>query len=345
MERLSLLATSLLALLILGAWPGPIPAAPIDDLKAGAKKEGAIEFYGPSSLTPQGAQELISAFNKKYGLDVRLQFHPSGNMTRDIGKLVGMAATGVAPEWDVMAVTDAHHATLWLRKLLDPYDYRKAGADPQVVHYDSGTISFANQIVLPAYNTKTVSAGDVPKKWEDLLDPKWKGDKLGVSTATHHFARLAVGPWGPEKTLKFVKDIAAQEPALGRLSELYSRLLLGEISIAVTQTDSNINKAKETNAPVVFAEGIEPIISPAYHAGVLKGALHPNAGHLFTLFLTSDEAQDIWESRNGQTSAFVKGTKTYKYFQGKQVLFMNQNQAKTVDKLAREYGKVLGFNR
>jgi hypothetical protein len=33
-------------------------------------------------------------------------------MTRDVGKLVGMAATGVAPEWDLMVVTDAHHAML-----------------------------------------------------------------------------------------------------------------------------------------------------------------------------------------------------------------------------------------
>ena len=137
-----------------------VEAGPIQELIAAAKKEGAIEFYGPSSLTPQGAQDLAGAFNRKYSLGIQLRFHPSGNMTRDVGKLVGMAATGVAPEWDIMAVTDAHHATLWLRKLLDPYDYGKAGADPQVVHYDSGTISFANQTVLPAYNTKLVSADE-----------------------------------------------------------------------------------------------------------------------------------------------------------------------------------------
>jgi iron(III) transport system substrate-binding protein len=334
-----------LATAILLGLSGIAAAGAIEDLVAAAKKEGAMEFYAPSSITPQGAEELRAAFNKKYGVTTKLQFHPSGNMTRDVGKLVGMAATGVAPEWDIMVVTDAHHATLWLRKLLDPYDYRKAGVDPQAVHYDSGTISFANQIVLPAYNTKAVPAKDVPKKWEDLLDPKWKGNKLGVSTATHHFARLVVGPWGEEKTTKFVNGIVAQQPVLGRLSELYNRLLLGEISIAVTLTDSNINDAKKSNAPVVFAEGIQPIVSPAYHAGVLKGAPHPNAAHLFAMFLTSDEAQDIWEKHNGQTSAFVKGTKTYKYFQGKQVVFMDQKQAKTVDKLSRQYGKILGFNR
>ena len=36
--------------------------APIDELIAGAKKEGVIELYAPSTLTPQGAQRLGEAF-------------------------------------------------------------------------------------------------------------------------------------------------------------------------------------------------------------------------------------------------------------------------------------------
>jgi spermidine/putrescine-binding protein len=107
--------------------------APIDDLIAGAKKEGTIEFYGPSTLTPQGAQALASAFNKKYGLNVKLQFSPSGNMTRDIGKVVGLGASGMPPEWDLMVVTDAHHATLWVKKMHQPFDYKSIGVDPKAV--------------------------------------------------------------------------------------------------------------------------------------------------------------------------------------------------------------------
>ena len=61
-------------------------AAPIDDLVKGAKQEGTIEFYAPSTLTPQGAQALAAAFNKKYGLNVKLQYSPSGNMTRILAK-------------------------------------------------------------------------------------------------------------------------------------------------------------------------------------------------------------------------------------------------------------------
>jgi len=343
MRRLKVSAIGLLITLIAVGSYGILHAAPLDDLIAGAKKEGAIDFYAPSSLTPQGAEEMVAAFNKKYGLKTNLRFHPSGSMTREVGKLVGMAATGVPPEWDLMVVTDAHHGTLWLRKLLVPFDYKSVGLDANLVHYDGGTVSFANQTVLPAYNKQTLPAKDVPKKWEDLLDPKWKGGKLGVSSASHHFARLAVGPWGEEKTTNYVKGIASQKPILGRLAEVYNRLLLGEISIAVTLTDSNISEAKEAGAPVVFAEDVQPVVSPAYHAGVLKGAPHPKTAHLLAVFLTSPEAQKIWEKHNGHASAFIPGSSTYKFFQGKQALFMKQDQAQKVDKLGRQYGKILGF--
>jgi hypothetical protein len=33
-------------------------AAAIDELIAGAKKEGTLELYAPSTLTPEGAQRL-----------------------------------------------------------------------------------------------------------------------------------------------------------------------------------------------------------------------------------------------------------------------------------------------
>jgi hypothetical protein len=87
------------------------------------------------------------------------------------------------------------------------------------------------------------------------------------------------------------------------------------------------------------------VISPTYNAGVPKGARHPNVGHLFAVFLTNLEAQEIWEKFNGQTSALIPGTNAYKYAQGKRLLQMNQTQARTVDRLARQYGKILGFER
>jgi spermidine/putrescine-binding protein len=126
---------------------------------------------------------------------------------------------------------------------------------------------------------------------------------------------------------------------------MYSRLQLGEVLVAAAIQDSQIHRAKKAGAPIDHAHGVQPVISPAYHAGVPKNAPHPNVGHLFAFFLMSDEAQELWEKYGGQSSAFVPGTPTYKYLQGKEVVYMTQDHAKTVDRLGRVYGKILGFGR
>lgn len=332
-----------LGLMVTMVWANLGVAAPLDDLIAAAKKEGVIEFYGPSTLGPEGAQALAAGFNKKYGLNIKLNFSPSGNMTRDTAKIVGMSASGQPPEWDIMVVTDAHHGSLWLRKLHNPFDYAGAGVRKDRVEYDSGTVSVANQFALPTYNSKLVAAKDAPKKWEDLLDPKWNG-KLGVINSTHHWGRLAAGPWGDEKTLDFVKKLSAQKPLLTRAGEMAQRLVLGEVLVSATLQDSQLHASQKSGAPLAFAEQVQPVISPEYHVGVLKNAPHPNVGHLFVIFMASPEVQVIWKKHTGHTSAYVPGTDAYKFVQGKQVVYMNQDQAAKVDKISRQIGKILGFN-
>ena len=67
---------------------------------------------------------------------------------------------------------------------------------------------------------------------------------------------------------------------------------------------------------------VQPVISPAYHAGVLKGAPHPNAAHLFAVFLTTAEAQELWENtpvrvrhsfQEQQRTVMSKESRSYTY--------------------------------
>jgi len=141
-----------------------------------------------------------------------------------------------------------------------------------------------------------------------------------------------------------VKALTKQELILGRLGEIYNRLLLGEIVVAVSLTDSEIKSEKNKSAPVVHAEAVSPLIAPAYQAGVPKNAPHPKAAYLMAGYLTTPEAQKIWEKYAGQSSALIPGTSAYKYAQKKTVVYMTQDQAEMVDRLSREYGKIFGFS-
>jgi len=342
MQSLRLLFSGIIAALVLFQGFSHAPAAPLDDLVTAAGKEGTLNFYGPSSLKADGSQAFAQAFNKKYSSNIKVNFIPSGSMTRDVGKVATQAATGAPPEWDVMVATDAHHASLWLRKLHKPFDYKSLGVEEKLIDHDSGAISFVHQYIVPAYNSRLVSTQDVPKSWEDLLQPKWKG-KVGVSTATHHFGRLATGPWGEEKTTAYVKALAQQNPVVGQLGPTYTRLQLGEILVAFSLTDSYIYLAKQTGAPVAAADEVQPVIAPSYHVGVLKGAQHPNAAHLFAIFMTTPESQQIWEREVGVSSALIPGTAYYRKAKGKQMIYMSKDQAEKVDQLAKKYGKIVGI--
>lgn len=342
MVRRKFLVVGLFLVMTCASTPTGINAASMDQLVAAAKQEGAVSFYAPSTVTPAGGKALAHAFNKKFNTNIQVSYLPSGSMTGDVGKLVAQAATGVAPEWDLMVIIDALHGPLWQKRLHIPYDYGQLGVDSRAIHYDNGTVSIANQVVLPAYNPKILPAMDVPKRWEDLLDPKWRG-KIGVPTATGQIDFLAI-LWGEEKFMEFVRALGKREPIPGKLAELATRLELGEILLATTLTDSFIHRARQTGGSLEHAQ-VQPVVSPAYHAGVLKGARHPIAAHLFAVFLTSLEAQQIWEKYGGQSSAFVPGTKMHAYVQGKTVIYLTQKDVALVNRMVAEIGKVLGFRR
>ena len=342
MRSFRLLYLGLTAALAVLQWLSVAAAAPLDDLVAAAKKEGSVNFYGPSTLKSDGAEALAQAFNKKYAANIGVKFIPSGSMTRDVGRVVTQAATGAPPEWDVMVATDAHHASLWLRKLHKPFDYKSLAVDEKLIDHDGGSISFVHQYIVPAYNSSMVASKDAPKSWEDLLQPKWKG-KVGVTTATHHLARLALGPWGEEKTTAYVKALAQQNPVVGELGPTYTRLQLGEILVAFSLTDSYIHLAKQTGAPIAEAVEVETVIAPSYHVGVLKGAQHSNAAHLFTVFMTMPEAQQVWEKTVGVSSALIPGTAYYQKAKGKQMIYMRKDQSDKVESLAKTYGKMIGL--
>ncbi len=44
----------------------------VDDLIGAAKKEGRVEYYALGTLTPKAAKAIAKAFNKKYGLNIKV---------------------------------------------------------------------------------------------------------------------------------------------------------------------------------------------------------------------------------------------------------------------------------
>lgn len=328
-----------------GSSPGASGAAgqlTLNDIIARANKEGTVKVYWASTATEQDRQNIQDAMNKAYGTKITIEATASGGFTADGAKVISETSAGQPPSWDAMFITDSQYALFDKAGLLQKYDWVGLFHVPeQSVSFNGQAYAFSHQIVLPAYNTKLVQPADVPKSWDDILDPKWAG-KIGVSTATHHWGRLSQ-LWGDDKTTAFVTKLGAQNPKLGSVPQTEQRLELGEIQIAGSNTTDQVLVAQRKGAPVDMVQ-TEPVVVAANMAAPLKGAQHYYAALLLSGFMATDTAQDLWTDVTGDPSIYRSGSPAQKIIQGKQFIVLTSDFLENeMDARTSKYGKLLGF--
>jgi iron(III) transport system substrate-binding protein len=132
-----------------------------------------------------------------------------------------------------------------------------------------------------AYNPNNVAAADAPKKWEDLLDPKWK-DAINVKVSN---SGLQHGVWfmlKPILGMDYFKKFGEQKPrAFDSYVQQYGRLVDGQDKIIMGAQYSGYIEFKAKGAPLafVFPETGVPAVSETY--GIVQDGPHPNAAELF----------------------------------------------------------------
>ncbi len=323
----------------------PQASMTLEQLVKAANAEGQLSVTGPSNLGEQGAQNIVAAMNAKYGTNIRLNWTSAGDFGPLVSQIITEQATGGRPTWDAVVFNDTYMATLWLKGSLQKFPYKELfGVPDKALIFEGNTVGFANQLVLPAYNSKLVSEAEAPKTWDEVVDQKWAG-KIGMHTAVHHLARLSQ-LWGDEKTTEYAKRLAALNPKLGRINETYKSLVLGETLLSFTQTNSQMDEGLKKGEPVAWAIRVRPAIAPTYQCGVLKGAQNPNAAALLCGFLFDKAAQEVWGENVGRQSIFDPSTPLGKiYAEGPQsVLVLDGTlSVEELDNRVTKYTQILGF--
>src|SRR5258706_6996374 len=140
----------------------------------GAKKEGELNLYTASQSDDMGA--LVGAYEKKYAVKVNVWRASSEKVlqravaearanrnTVDVVETNGPEMESLHREKVLQQVKSPHHADL-IAPAMRPH---------------GEWVGTRLNVFVQAYNTQAVRKQDLPKTWEDLLDPKWKG-KLGI---------------------------------------------------------------------------------------------------------------------------------------------------------------------
>lgn len=265
-------------------------AAWADAIMDAAKKEGKVVWY--SSLSLPIAQELCNAYNaKRTGIECVL--HRSGS-----GKLYtrwrNEAKAGIY-EADVLHTSNIGHFVS-LRKAKAIIQYAPKGIDkynPNFVESNHYWHVLRASVYAPAYNTEKVKAGNAPKTWKDLLDPKWKGKLVQAHPSYSGF--VSVGLAGLVKVFgwDYVDKLAKQKPRIVQSAvDTTAYIVRGEADAGATGLYNDFDPIKEGEPIKAFfpPAGVPFIASPQ---AIFAKAPHPNAAKVFTDWLFSEEAQQL----------------------------------------------------
>jgi iron(III) transport system substrate-binding protein len=265
----------------------------LQKLTDGAKKEGALAIYTSAQSDDMGP--LVAAYEKKYGVKAevwragsekvlqRAITEARGNRhTVDIVETNGPELESLSREKILQAVKSPHHANL-MKEAIRPH---------------GEWVGTRLNVFVQGYNTKLVKKEELPKTWEDLLNPRWKG-RLGIEAEDQDWLAGVANILGEAKGTKLFKDIvAANGISVRKGHTLLTQLVAsGEVPFALTVYNYKVEQLKQKGAPIDWLS-IGPAIARPNGVGVARQAPHPHAALLFYDFEISEEGQKILAGRD-----------------------------------------------
>ena len=259
----------------------------------GAKKEGELTIYTSAQQDDMGA--LVSAFEKKYGIKVTMWRSSSEKVLQRAVQ----EARGNRHTMDVAETNGPEMEALSREKILtavkSPY---LADLIAPAVRPHGEWVGTRLNVFVQAYNTKLVKKEELPKTWEDLAQPKWKG-RLGIEQEDSDWLAGEFAELGEAHAMKVFKDmVAANGVSVRKGHTLLTQLVVsGEIPLALTVYNYKAEQLKNKGAPIDWFS-IGPAIARPNGVGVAAKAPHPHAAVLFFDFEISEEGQKILAGRD-----------------------------------------------
>ena len=259
----------------------------------GAKKEGEVSIY--SSAPTDDLKALGDLFEKKYGVKVKV-WRSSSEKVLQRGVTEARANRS---DVDIFETNGPEMEALVREKILTPVSSPShADLIPEAKFKHSSWVGTRLNIFSFAYNTNLVKKEELPKKYEDLLDSRWKG-RLGIEAEDADWFAGVVSQMGEEKGLKLWKDIVAKNGVSVRKGHtlLTNLVASGEIPLAITVYNYKAEQLKNKGAPMDWFV-FPPAVARANGVGVAAKAAHPHAALLWYEFEIGEDGQRLLLSRD-----------------------------------------------
>ena len=180
----------------------------LEDLHKKALKEGGtVNFYG--TLAQINAEKILPVFEKRFpGMKVN---HVDATADKLAARAITEARGGrvlvdvfqMALE-NVLQVVDQKLTVDWLPPEAAAYPANLKG---------SNWLAADMVIITASWNTNLVKKDEVPKTYEQLLDPKWKGKKISIDDSAYEFLAGLMRAWGKERPSSILKSSRPKNPS------------------------------------------------------------------------------------------------------------------------------------
>jgi iron(III) transport system substrate-binding protein len=287
-----------LALTLVAVGPALAQESP-PSLVDAAKKEGVVVLYA-GGHTREGATDVAQQFEKKYG--IKVEFTRKG--TGEVAKMVEAERQTGNARGDVISVSDRGLTIRWGKDgVLAKHQVPNAASLPKDIQDPAGfAVSYTLTPLGIMYNPRNVAAAELPKKWSDLLEPRWKGRIVhadpSYSGTSLTFANALTRAFGP----KYYQDLGKNRLlAVQSALAVPQMVLSGEALLGIPAIEALIAVAKEKGEPLGMIYPQDGVVGSGSDLAILAKAPHPNAARLLVNFHLSDEMQKQFVDQGGRS--------------------------------------------
>ena len=318
-----------------------------DEIVANAKKEGNLRVLG--NIEPPVIKAATAAFMKRYPFlnVVGRETTGSDAAQRTILEL----KSGAAREWDTVGPSQDFRSEylphLWKIDILGMAEQGVLKIPPAMIDsINRNIVSFSSRFSVVAYNKNLVPADQIPKRWEDLVRPEFKGKKFAADVRPTEIAEL-VPAWGLEKTIDFARKIKDQQPIWVRgATRTFAAIIAGEIPMMIGVRFHSVRRSqlKDRTGMLQYAV-LEPVpLSASMPLAVLASAQHPHAALLLLEWFASPEGQKIIDDYEPLgSSVYVPGGAVEQEVRGKKLSVLSWENYQVIDQWITKVFEAYGF--